>query len=381
MNALSPLPTDSTPLKGFSPAGPGSIADAETDGTDAVIVLDHVSKQFVARGRGEPVAALDDVSLQIRAGEIVGIIGRSGAGKSTLVRLINGLEYPTKGTLSVAGTRLADLSERKARDARRNIGMVFQHFNLLSSKTAAQNIALPLRIAGEDKAKTTRRVDELLDLVGLSEQRDRYPAELSGGQKQRVGVARALATAPKVLLCDEATSALDPETTEQILELIARIRREIGVTIVLITHEMAVVKAIADRVAVLEKGRVVEQGETFDVFSAPKHPTTRSFLNTLSSARLPDSIRDALTPQPVGAGRAVIRILFTGPQAEQPVLSRLARTLAIDINIISGQVETVGGRGFGTLVISTPADTASVEAVKAALTRLELNAEVLGYVA
>jgi D-methionine transport system ATP-binding protein len=182
-------------------------------------------------------------------------------------------------------------------------------------------------------------------------------------------------------LCDEATSALDPETTEQILELLARIRREIGVTIVLITHEMSVVKAIADRVAVLEHGRLVEEGETFDVFSAPRHAVTRSFLSTLSSAKLPDHIRGTLAAQPQPGGRAVMRVLFTGPQAEQPVLSRLARMLSIDINILSGQVETVGGRGFGTLMIATPPDPVSVEAVSAALARLNLKGEVLGYVA
>jgi D-methionine transport system ATP-binding protein len=380
MNIMSPIPVASPPAPHFEPEQTRAIerlAEAKVE----VIILNRVSKQFRPQGKGAAVTALHDVSLSVRAGEIVGIIGRSGAGKSTLVRLINGLEKPTGGTLTVAGTRLSDLCEREARLSRRSIGMVFQHFNLLSSRTAAGNIALPLLIAGEDKQKIKQRVDTLLELVGLTQERDRYPAELSGGQKQRVGVARALATEPKVLLCDEATSALDPETTEQILELLARIRREIGITIVLITHEMSVVKAIADRVAVLEQGCLVEQGATFDVFSAPQHPTTRGFLNTLSSAKLPDHVRAALGPEPKPEGRAVIRILFTGPQAEQPVLSRLARMLSIDINILSGQVETVGGRGFGTLVISTPSDSVSVGAVEAALARLDLKSEVLGYVA
>ena len=368
-------------------ATPAAAASLETavvlarDPADDVITLDDVTKEFRPRTGDAVVTALDGVSVRVAAGEIAGIIGRSGAGKSTLVRLINGLERPTRGTVTVSGTRIAELPESGARQARRAIGMVFQHFNLLSSRTAADNIALPLQIAGADKAATKRRVDELLDLVGLAGERNRYPAELSGGQKQRVGIARALATAPKVLLCDEATSALDPETTEQILELLARIRREVGVTIVLITHEMGVVKAIADRVVVLDHGRVAEQGPTFDVFSAPRHATTRSFLNTLSSAKLPESVRRALSPVPRANGRAVIRILFTGPQAEQPVLTRIARTLSIDINIVSGQIETIGGRGFGTLVVTTPPDEVSVEAVRAALSRLELNSEVLGYVA
>jgi D-methionine transport system ATP-binding protein len=347
---------------------------------EAVIRLREVSKHFHPRGAA-PVAALDAVSLAVSAGEIIGIIGRSGAGKSTLVRIVNGLEKPSAGTVTVAGAPLSELDEAGARVARRAIGMVFQHFNLLSSRTAAGNIALPLEIAGVPKAEIAARVEELLGLVGLTEQRDRYPSELSGGQKQRVGIARALATRPKVLLCDEATSALDPETTGQILDLLARIRREVGVTIVLITHEMAVVKAIADRVAVLDSGRIVEQGATFDIFAHPQHPTTKTFLRALSGAELPDHIRTQLSEAPVPSGKAVIRVVFTGPQAEQPVLTRLARVLSIDINILSGQLETIGGRGFGSLVIAVPGDAVTVHAVTAALDRLELTAEVLGHVA
>ncbi|BAT59682.1 methionine import ATP-binding protein MetN [Variibacter gotjawalensis] len=346
-----------------------------------VIVLDRVGKTFSPRDKGEGVIAVDDVSVSLSAGEIVGIIGRSGAGKSTLVRLINGLETPTSGTVTVDGVAISSLDERGARQARRAIGMVFQHFNLLSSRTAADNIALPLEIAGRPKDEIKKRVDELLGLVGLTAERDRYPSELSGGQKQRVGIARALAANPKVLLCDEATSALDPDTTHQILELLARIRRELKLTIILITHEMAVVKAIADRVVVLERGRVIEQGTTFEIFSAPKHPTTRSFLSTLGGAQLPETIAARLTQERPPNGQAVVRVIFTGPQANQPVLSRITRVLNVDITIVSGQVETIGGKGFGTLIVTVPGDEVTLNGVTAAIQRLDLNAEVLGYVA
>lgn len=344
-----------------------------------LIRLDAVSKTFKPRG-GDAVTALDRIDLAIRPGEIVGIIGRSGAGKSTLVRIINGLDKPTSGRVTVGGVAISELAERDARQARRTIGMVFQHFNLLSSRTAAGNIALPLEIAGVGKSEIERRVSELLALVGLTEQRDRYPSELSGGQKQRVGVARALATRPKVLLCDEATSALDPETTQQILRLLARIRDELGLTIVLITHEMSVVKAITDRVAVLEDGRVVEHGATFDVFAHPRHAITRNFVSTVSGATVPEDIRARLVPEPVKGGRTILRVVFTGPQAGEPVLSRISRVLGLDVNILSGRIDDIAGRPFGVLVVSVPDDIASRGAVIASLDRLGLASEVLGHV-
>jgi len=345
-----------------------------------VIRLEAVSRHFNPRG-GRLVTALHEVSLAVGEGEIVGIIGRSGAGKSTLVRIINGLERPSAGKAIVGDVEISALSEQAARAARRQIGMVFQHFNLLSARTASGNIALPLEIAGVPKAEIRTRVDELLGLVGLTEQRDRYPSELSGGQKQRVGIARALATRPKVLLCNEATSALDPETTHQILALLRRIRDELNLTIVLITHEMAVVKAIADRVAVLDEGRVVEQGPTFDVFSRPRHPTTRRFVGTVTGAALPESLASKLSRVPItGRNRALVRITFTGDQANEPVLSRVARVINIELNIVSGQIEEIGGKAFGTLIIAVPGDVVTLNAVTSALTRLDLASEVLGYV-
>jgi D-methionine transport system ATP-binding protein len=365
----------------FAAARP--VADAQpavTAPPPPLIRLDAVSKTFQPRG-GDPVVALDAVDLAVGTAEILGIIGRSGAGKSTLVRLINGLERPTSGRITIADVAISDLAESDARAARRQIGMVFQHFNLLASRTAADNIALPLEIAGLPKAAIAARVEELLGLIGLAGERDRYPSELSGGQKQRVGVARALANRPKVLLCDEATSALDPETTQQILALLARIRDALGLTIVLITHEMGVVKAIADRVAVLEEGRIVEQGTTFDVFAHPQHATTQRLVGAVSGAALPESLRKGLSVVPIKGGKAVFRITFSGPQAGEPVLSRISRVLGTDVNILAGHIEPIGGRPFGTLVIAVPGDVVTSNAVAAALLRLELSSELLGYVA
>jgi D-methionine transport system ATP-binding protein len=259
--------------------------------------------------------------------------------------------------------------------------MVFQHFNLLSSRTAAGNIALPLEIAGAGKDATAARVDELLGLVGLSAQRDRYPSELSGGQKQRVGIARALAAKPKVLLCDEATSALDPETTAQILALLARIRRELGVTIVIITHEMAVVKAIADRVAVFDHGRLVEAGPTFEIFVRPQHPATRAFVSSVTGIGVPEDVRARLIDTPVPGGSAILRILFSGPHSGEPILSRLTQVTSADVNILAGQVDSIAGHPFGTFIVTVPSEPATLAAVQAALARLDLPAEILGYVA
>ncbi len=347
----------------------------------AVVRLESVTKVFHPQGGAAPVTALDAVSLSVEAGSIVGIIGRSGAGKSTLVRLINGLELPTQGRVLVDDVDIARLTEADARLARRKIGMVFQHFNLLSSRTAADNVALPLEIAGLDRTAIRARVDDLLGLVGLAAARDRYPSELSGGQKQRVGIARALAARPSLLLCDEATSALDPETSAQILDLLARIRREIRLTIVVISHEMNVVKTIADRVAVLDRGRVVEQGPTFDIFAHPQHPTTQRFVGAVTGTILPDELRGAIRPEPAGDAKAVIRVTFSGPKAKEPILSRLAQVLDVDVNILAGRVESIAGQPYGTLVIAIPGDGVTRDAATSALSRIGLKWELLGYVA
>nr|Q07LR5.1 RecName: Full=Methionine import ATP-binding protein MetN [Rhodopseudomonas palustris BisA53] len=343
------------------------------------IRIEGVRKVYAARKSSAEVVALDGINLHVPKGSIQGVIGRSGAGKSTLIRLVNGLDKPSEGKVFVNDVEITSLSEPELRQARRSIGMVFQHFNLLSSRTAFGNVALPLEIAGTPKTEIEKRVLPLLDMVGLADKRDRYPAELSGGQKQRVGIARALATEPSVLLSDEATSALDPETTDQILDLLKQINRDLHLTILFITHEMAVVKALADRVAVIEGGRIVEEGSTFDVFATPRHEVTRRFVSSVTGSGAPDWLL-AQPHEPPG-GKAVLRITFKGSDANQPLLSHIARTLDIDINILSGQVEMIADHPFGTLIVSL---TPSPDILRQVIAKLSTNnnlVEQLGYVA
>ena len=348
--------------------------------TAPVIRFAHVSKSFPAR-RGSPdVTALADVSLEVPEGAILGVIGRSGAGKSTLIRLVNGLERATSGTILVDGTDITALSEAGLRAARRSIGMIFQHFNLLARRTAFENVALPLEIAGVPSGEIKARVEPLLDLVGLGDKRNRYPAELSGGQKQRVGIARALATRPRVLLSDEATSALDPETTNQILSLLRKVNAELNLTVLLITHEMAVIKAVADRVAVLDGGRIVEEGRTFELFAHPRHPTTRSFVSAVTGSALPPYVAAQIRDTPQPGGQTLLRIIFTGAHATDPVLSRVSRILGVDLNIIQAQVDDIAGEPFGIIVVGIASDGTTVSAVTAAVEQLNLTVEVLGHV-
>jgi D-methionine transport system ATP-binding protein len=348
--------------------------------TRPLIAFADVSKIYPSRDRAAEVVALSDVNLDIPQGAIVGVIGKSGAGKSTLIRLVNGLERPSHGRVTVNGTDITALDERGLRRARRSIGMIFQHFNLLASRTAFDNIALPLEIAGLDKAAITGRVEPLLEMVGLSDKRDRYPAELSGGQKQRVGIARALASQPKVLLSDEATSALDPETTDQILALLKTINAELKLTILFITHEMMVVKKLADRVAVIESGRIVEQGATYEIFAHPRHETTQRFVGAITGSRVPEWLAAKLRPQRQPGDSAVLRVGFGGGEADQPVLSRLSRDFGVDINILHGQVEAIAGHPFGSLFISLSADPDDLRRIVEQLTSGQNNVEHLGYV-
>lgn len=298
--------------------------------------------------------ALRCVDLDVAQGEIFGIIGRSGAGKSSLVRTINLLNRPRAGTVSVAGRELTALPRAQLRAARRDIGLIFQHFNLLSSRTVAGNVALPLELAGVATTEIRTRVHELLELVGLSALHDRYPAQISGGQKQRVGIARALANRPKVLLSDEATSALDPETTRSILGLLKQINREFGLTIVLITHQMQVIKQVADRVAVIDAGRIVEQGPVIDVFTRPQHATTRSLIEEIVPQALPESvlerIRALMTARPAEEAQ-LLRLAFAGNGADRPLLSDVIRAHGIDLSILHGQVDEVQGQPFGSLAV------------------------------
>ncbi|ABS66394.1 ABC transporter related [Xanthobacter versatilis] len=377
MNA--PLILSADQVQTPSPAPPASPAPAAA-AARPIIRFEKVAKIFAARGSNAQVAALSDITLDVPEGAILGVIGRSGAGKSTLIRLVNGLERPSSGRVTVDGVDIGALDEKALRAERRSIGMIFQHFNLLARRTAFDNVALPLEIAGVPRREIKARVEPLLELVGLSDKRDRYPAELSGGQKQRVGIARALATRPRVLLSDEATSALDPETTNQILALLRKVNAELNLTVLLITHEMAVIKAVADRVAVIDGGRIVEEGATYSVFAAPQHATTRSFLSALTGQSLPPELADRLKPVPAEAREAVLRIVFTGNHASDPVLSRVSRLLSVDVNIIQAQVDEIAGAPFGVIIVSVPGDAATVSAVVNAVERLHLSAEVLGYV-
>ena len=326
----------------------------------------------IYKGPKGPVEALRGIDLKIGAGEVFGIIGRSGAGKSSLVRVINLLNRPTAGEVIVAGRDLTKLNDAELRDARREIGMVFQHFNLLSSRTVYDNAALPLELAGLSKDAIKKRIDPLLELVGLQELADRYPAQISGGQKQRVGIARALASNPKVLLSDEATSALDPETTRSILDLLRKVNNELGVTVVLITHQMQVIKQIADRVAVIEAGKIVEMGRVIDVFTRPQEAITKSLIDEIVPQELPASVlthvRD-LTARASSQGVAgrLWRLSYSGTMAYQPILSQLIRQYELDLSILHGQVDEIQGQTFGTLAVFASGEPARLDATVAEL--------------
>ncbi|MEH2158975.1 methionine ABC transporter ATP-binding protein [Nostoc sp.] len=282
----------------------------------------------------QKVVALDGVSLLVKPGEIFGVLGQSGAGKSTLIRCVNQLEKPTSGSVVVDGQEMTKLSGDKLRHARQRIGMIFQHFNLLSCRTVVENIAFPLEVMGYSRLKRRAKVEELISLVGLTGKADAYPAQLSGGQKQRVGIARALAGEPKVLLSDEATSALDPQTTRSILDLLRDLNKRMGLTILLITHEMAVVKQICDSVAVLNAGKIVEKGYVSDLIAKPESFLSQEFFPH----------RNGYKPKP---GAVIATIAFAGEQASQPIFATLARNFDVDVNILSGSVETVGDRRVG----------------------------------
>jgi len=346
-----------------------------------MVAFEGVTKRFGGSKDATGFTAIDGIDFTVPRGSVTGIIGRSGAGKSTLIRLVNGLEQPTSGRVVVDGVDVGALNASALRTLRRSVGMIFQHFNLLSSRTAIENVALPLEIAGLDKKAIAARVRPLLDLVGLGDKSDRYPAELSGGQKQRIGIARALATEPKLLLSDEATSALDPETTQSILDLLKKINADLGLTVLLITHEMEVVKTIASQVAVIDRGVIVEHGRTFDVFTHPRHETTRALLSGLPGTTLPDSIVRRLHPERGEGERVVVRLTFFGETAQQPLVSKLIQNLGADVNIIAGTIDEIGGEPFGSLVIAYPAEPETMARAEQFYRETGLVTEVLGYVA
>jgi D-methionine transport system ATP-binding protein len=308
-----------------------------------IIQIRHLTKTF---GEGSAaVRALTDINLDIQLGEIFGIIGLSGAGKSTLVRCMNLLERPTQGSVLVDGKEMTALSERELRLARRNITMIFQSFNLLMQRTCFKNVCFPMEISGVPRSETKKRALELLDLVGLSDKANAYPAQLSGGQKQRVAIARALATNPKVLLCDEATSALDPTTTASILGLLKDLNQQLGVTVVVITHQMSVIEEICHRVAILDGGVVVEQGDVTDIFSNPTTDAARRLV-------YPGGVSAVQYP----AGTRAVRVAFNGGTAYQPLIASLAIDCGVKVNILGADTRNIDGKAFGTMLLGLPDD-------------------------
>ncbi|MFV0284216.1 MAG: methionine ABC transporter ATP-binding protein [Castellaniella sp.] len=335
-----------------------------------MIDLENIRKTYPSAGRA--VHALADVDLNIREGEVFGIIGRSGAGKSTLIRMLNLLERPTEGSVRVDGRDITAFSEAQLREYRRSVGMVFQHFNLLHSRTVMDNVCFPLRLSGMPRADREARAREVLNLVGLADQAHKYPGQLSGGQRQRVGIARALASKPRLLLCDEATSALDPETTQSILRLLGDINQRLGLTIVLITHGMDVIRAVCDRVAVIEGGRIVEAGQVLEVFLHPRHDATRALL---SESGLDGGEGWRTLAQGV-AGR-LLRLSFRGERTASPLLSHLSRDLGLDLSILQGSVGRIKETPYGQLVVAAEGTEAGLEALIPALDAAGVDYEVL----
>ncbi|PGY15237.1 methionine ABC transporter ATP-binding protein [Bacillus sp. AFS031507] len=322
-----------------------------------MISIKNVQKIFPSK-QGQ-LRAVDDVNLEIQEGEIFGVIGYSGAGKSTLIRMLNGLELPSDGTVTVAGRVISKIKGSELRKARQEISMIFQHFNLLWSRTVSENIAFPLEIAGVNGSQRKKRVDELIKLVGLEGRENAYPSQLSGGQKQRVGIARALANNPKVLLCDEATSALDPQTTDSILDLLVDINKRLGLTIVLITHEMHVIRKICHRVAVMENGRVVEIGPVLDVFKNPEQPITKRFVQQVTEPEeTKETIEHLLERYPHGK---VVQLSFVGETTEQPLITNILRDFDVIVNILQGKISHTQTGSYGTLFIHLDGQSSEIQ--------------------
>ncbi|AXK55026.1 methionine ABC transporter ATP-binding protein [Pseudomonas protegens] len=332
------------------------------------------------QGQQGPVQALHGIDLSIQRGEVFGIIGRSGAGKSSLIRTINRLEQPSSGRVLIDQVDIGDFDEDRLVALRRRIGMIFQHFNLMSAKTVWHNVELPLKVAGVPKAERQRKVRELLELVGLKDKHQAYPAQLSGGQKQRVGIARALVHDPEILLCDEATSALDPETTQSILALLKEINQRLGLTIVLITHEMAVIREICDRVVVLEHGRIVEQGPVWEVFGNPQHEVSKTLLAPLQHGLQPE-LQSRLRSHPESSEAAlVLSLRFTGSQREEPDLAALFGALGGRVRLLQGGVERIQGHALGHLLLAVQGSSLGAAELRQRAGQWAQQVEVLGYV-
>ncbi|MBA4535940.1 methionine ABC transporter ATP-binding protein [Bacillus aquiflavi] len=321
-----------------------------------MIEFQHVSKVFENNGR--KVEALKDINLTVEKGDIFGVIGFSGAGKSTLIRTVNLLEKPTSGRVVVDGQNLANLSKKELQKAKKNIGMIFQHFNLLSTKTVFDNVAMPLLLSKTPKNTIKKRVQQLLTFVGLADKAKNYPNQLSGGQKQRVGIARALAANPSILLCDEATSALDPETTTSILQLLKKINKEYEITILMITHEMEVIKQICNRVAVMESGQVIEASSIIDLFSNPKTETAKNFVHSVIKNEILQSVLNNTNTN--GKNSRLYHVKFIGECSSKPIFSQVAKTFAVDVNILFGNITDLRGVPFGSLTVELQGDEAEI---------------------
>ncbi|HCG5965225.1 methionine ABC transporter ATP-binding protein MetN [Vibrio parahaemolyticus] len=343
-----------------------------------MIEIKNVNKVFY-QGSKE-ILALKDINLHIAKGTIFGVIGSSGAGKSTLIRCVNMLEAPSSGSIIVDDVDLTTLSKKQLVETRRNIGMIFQHFNLLSSRTVFDNVALPLELAGKDKSQITTKVTELLKLVGLADKQESYPSNLSGGQKQRVAIARALASDPSVLLCDEATSALDPATTQSILELLKEINRKLNITILLITHEMEVVKSICHEVAIIGGGELVEKGTVGDIFAHPKTELAHEFIRSTLDLSIPEDYQARLQPNRVEGSYPLVRMEFTGATVDAPLMSQISRKYNIDVSILSSDLDYAGGVKFGMMVAELFGNEQDDSAAIEYLREHNVKVEVLGYV-
>ena len=344
-----------------------------------MIKLNNITKIFTLPDK--KLTALDNVSLHVPKGQICGVIGASGAGKSTLIRCVNLLERPTHGAVLIDDLDLTQLSEAELVKTRRQIGMIFQHFNLLTSRTVFENVALPLELENKSKAEIQEKTTALLALVGLSDKHNVYPANLSGGQKQRVAIARALASDPKVLLCDEATSALDPATTQSILKLLKEINRTLGITILLITHEMEVVKRICDQVAVIDKGRLIEQGTVSEIFSNPKTELAQEFISSTFHITLPEEYLENLSDTPKHAkSYPIIKFEFTGRSVDAPLLSQASKKFGVELSILTSQIDYAGGVKFGFTIAEVEGNEDAITQTKVYLMENNVRVEVLGYV-
>lgn len=341
-----------------------------------MITLSHVTKEYITKN--QKIVGIEDVSLCVNSGEIFGIIGKSGAGKSTLLRCVNLLETPEKGDVEVGGKLLKQLPHSELLKVRRKISMIFQHFHLLSSKTVYENIAFPLKL---DKQSNYRsKIFELLELVGLQDRANAYPSQLSGGQKQRVAIARALAADPHVLLCDEATSALDPHTTRSILNLLKTIRDQLNVTILLITHEMEVIKNVCDRVGVLEKGHLIEMKEVAELFVSPESQTAKELVLSTLHAKLPQEIEDALHIEKGKGKYPILRIFFFGKETKEPIIAQLIERFHLQINILQANIELIKSDTFGVMVVEIIGSEEDIERAKHFLQDKQLKFEIIGYI-